>query len=61
MSTNYYHPNTLEHIRNPLPAVADWANATTLPVPEYDRRRTSAGLWRADGWPPLYQGQTWPS
>lgn len=33
---NYYHPQTLEHIRNPLPAVADWANATALPVPEYD-------------------------
>lgn len=33
---NYYHPQTLEHIRNPLPTVADWANATALPVPEYD-------------------------
>jgi hypothetical protein len=33
---NYYHPQTLEYIRNPLPAVADWANATALPVPEYD-------------------------
>lgn len=36
MSTNYYHPQTLEHIRSPLPAVADWANVTALPVPEYD-------------------------
>jgi len=36
MSTNYYHPQTLEHIRNPLPAVADWAESTALPVPDYD-------------------------
>jgi hypothetical protein len=33
---NYYHPTTLEHIRNPLPAVAEWAGATALPVPDYD-------------------------
>jgi hypothetical protein len=33
---NYYHPTTLEHIRNPLPAVADWATAIELPVPAYD-------------------------
>ena len=46
---NYYHPQTLEHIRNPLPAVADWATATALPVPEYDPQTHScrfvAGSW----------------
>ena len=33
---NYYHPTTLEHIRNPLPAVAEWATATAITAPEYD-------------------------
>ncbi len=33
---NYYHPTTLEHIRNPLPAVAEWAMGTDLAVPDYD-------------------------
>ncbi len=49
MSTNYYHPQTLEHIRNPLPAVADWATATTLAVPTYDPQtqqcRFVGGSW----------------
>ena len=33
---NYYHPATLEHIRNPLPAVAEWAPATAITAPDYD-------------------------
>ena len=33
---NYYHPTTLEHIRNPLPAVAEWATATAITAPYYD-------------------------
>ena len=49
MSTNYYHPDTLEHIRNPLPAVADWAHATALAVPAYDPQtqqcRFVSGAW----------------
>ena len=52
---NYYHPQTLEHIRNPLPAVADWANATTLPVPEYDPQthqcRFASGAWLVEAVP----------
>ncbi|MGE3550987.1 MAG: hypothetical protein AB7I29_13950 [Geobacter sp.] len=49
MSTNYYHPQTLEHIRNPLPAVADWAEATELPVPEYDPQ-THSCLFASGAW-----------
>lgn len=52
---NFYHPDTLEHIRNPLPAVADWAGATALPVPEYDPQehgcRFVDGAWLAEGVP----------
>ena len=33
---NYYHPTTLEHIRNPLPAVEEWAKSTAVAVPDYD-------------------------
>lgn len=55
MSTNYYHPQTLEHIRNPLPAVADWAEATELPVPEYDPQTHSclfaSGAWLVEAVP----------
>jgi len=47
--TNYYHPQTLEHIRNPLPAVADWATSTSVPVPLYDPTieacRFVSGAW----------------
>ena len=46
---NYYHPETLEHIRNPLPAVADWAEATALAVPDYNPQTHScrfvSGAW----------------
>ena len=46
---NYYHPQTLEHIRNPLPAVADWAGITDLEPPAYDPQAEScrfvAGAW----------------
>jgi len=46
---NYYHPETLEHIRNPLPAVAEWATGTELSVPAYDPLAEScrfvAGAW----------------
>lgn len=46
---NFYHPDTLEHIRNPLPAVADWAEVTALEVPDYDPQTHScrfvAGAW----------------
>jgi hypothetical protein len=46
---NYYHPQTLEHIRNPLPAVADWAGITDLEPPAYDPQAESCrfvdGLW----------------
>lgn len=46
---NYYHPETLEHIRNPLPSVADWAEATALAVPDYDQQTHScrfvSGAW----------------
>lgn len=52
---NYYHPTTLEHIRNPLPAVADWANVTALPVPEYDPQTHScrfvSGAWLVEAVP----------
>lgn len=47
--TNHYHPETLEHIRNPLPAVADWAGATSLNPPAYDPATESCrfveGAW----------------
>ena len=46
---NYYHPETLEHIRNPLPAVADWAGSTAIDPPAYDPATEScrfvAGAW----------------
>lgn len=46
---NYYHPTTLEHIRNPLPAVAGWAASTELEPPAYDPQTKScrfvAGAW----------------
>ncbi len=46
---NYYHPQTLEHIRNPLPAVADWAGSTELAPPAYDPQLESCrfenGVW----------------
>ncbi len=46
---NYYHPETLEHIRNPLPAVADWAGSTELAPPAYDPQIESCrfvdGAW----------------
>ena len=46
---NYYHPETLEHIRNPLPSVADWAEVTVLSVPDYDPQTHScrfvSGAW----------------
>lgn len=47
--TIYYHPETLEHIRNPLPAVAEWAIATDIEVPGYDPQTESCrfvdGAW----------------
>jgi len=55
MSTNYYHPQTLEHIRNPLPAVAEWATATAQAVPGYDPQthqcRFVAGAWLVEAVP----------
>lgn len=52
---NYYHPTTLEHIKNPLPAVAEWAEETALPVPAYDPQtqqcRFIDGAWSVDGVP----------
>ena len=49
---NYYHPQTLEHIRNPLPAVADWAGITDLEPPAYDPQAESCrfmdGAWLVD-------------
>ncbi|MHB9020038.1 MAG: DUF4376 domain-containing protein [Minisyncoccota bacterium] len=46
---NYYHPQTLEHIRTPLPAVADWAGATEIEPPPYDPQLESCrmvdGAW----------------
>lgn len=46
---NHYHPQTLEHIRNPLPAVADWAGSTELAPPLYDPQAESCrfvdGAW----------------
>jgi len=46
---NFYHPETLEHIRNPLPGVADWATPTELEVPAYDPQAEScrfvSGVW----------------
>lgn len=46
---NFYHPQTLEHIRNPLPAVADWADSTDLEPPLYDPQAESCrfvdGAW----------------
>ena len=52
---NYYHPQTLEHIRNPLPAVAEWATATALAVPEYNPQthqcRFVAGAWLVEAVP----------
>jgi len=46
---NYYHPQTLEHIRNPLPAVAGWAGVTELEPPAYDPQAESCrfenGAW----------------
>lgn len=49
---NYYHPTTLEHIKNPLPAVADWAGATALPVPAYDTQMQQCmfvdGAWKVE-------------
>lgn len=52
---NYYHPQTLEHIRNPLPAVAEWALTTELPVPEYNSQthgcRFVDGGWLVEGVP----------
>lgn len=46
---NYYHPDTLEHIRNPLPAVADWATSTNLKPPTYDPQAENCrfidGVW----------------
>ena len=46
---NYYHPQTLEHIRNPLPGVADWAGSTELAPPAYDPQIESCrfidGVW----------------
>ena len=46
---NYYHPETLEHIRNPLPAVADWAESTALEPPAYDPQAESCRFVGA-GW-----------
>lgn len=52
---NYYHPQTLEHIRNPLPAVADWAKPTELPVPVYDEQTQQChfknGAWLVEAVP----------
>lgn len=52
---NYYHPTTLEHIKNPLPAVAEWAEETALPVPAYDPQtqqcRFIDGAWSVEGVP----------
>lgn len=52
---NYYHPETLEHIRNPLPAVADWAEVTALSVPDYDQQTHSCrfvnGAWLVESVP----------
>jgi hypothetical protein len=49
---NYYHPTTLEHIRNSLPAVAEWAGATALPVPDYDPQTQQCmfvdGVWKVE-------------
>lgn len=49
---NYYHPDTLEHIRNPLPAVAEWAGATALVVPAYDPQTQQCmfvdGVWKVE-------------
>ena len=46
---DYYHPDTLENIRNPLPAVADWAGSTELAPPAYDHQVESCrfvdGAW----------------
>jgi len=46
---NYYHPQTMEHIRNPLPAVVDWAGITNLEPPTYDPQAESCrfveGAW----------------
>ena len=46
---NFYHPETLEHIRNPLPGVADWATPTELEVPAHDPQAEScrfvSGVW----------------
>lgn len=46
---NFYHPQTLEHIRNPLPGVADWAGSTELAPPAYDPQIESCrfidGVW----------------
>ena len=59
---NYYHPQTMEHIRNPLPAVADWAISTSVPVPSYDPQAESCrfveGAWLVEVNPqsdPLYE------
>lgn len=50
---NNYHPITLEHIKNPLPAVAEWAGATALPVPAYDPQTQQCmfvdGAWKVEG------------
>ena len=49
---NYYHPTTLEHIRNPLPAVKDWATQTAVTVPDYDpatqQCRFVDGVWMVE-------------
>ena len=45
----YYHPETLEHIRNPLPTVADWAGGTEITPPAYNPAtqtcRFVSGAW----------------
>lgn len=46
---NFYHPQTAEHIRNPLPAVEDWAASTEMDLPPYDPQAESCrfvdGVW----------------